>query len=149
MKKIGLLFGFLVLALSLALPAVAADIPSEVTLFRNVTIFDGQSEKLLTGYDVLVVKNKIKRIDKNITIADTYEIDVKTGGLKEVAGGSAHDLQQNANKVVMVYEPEKMVKKEVKVKHRRSKGGGRHAPARLHHGSGCRVELLPGLEGHR
>jgi len=115
MKKIARLFGFLVLVLALALPAVAADIPSEVTLFRNVTIFDGKNEKLLTGYDVLVVKNKIKRIDKNITIADTYEIDVKTGGLKEVAGGSAHDLQQNVNKVVMVYEPEKMVKKEVKV----------------------------------
>ncbi|NYT20942.1 MAG: amidohydrolase family protein [Methanomicrobiales archaeon] len=52
---------------------------------------------------------------KNIKIADTYELDVKTGGLKEVAGGSAHDFQGSRNQVVVVYEPEKKVKKEVRV----------------------------------
>ena len=47
----------------------------------------------------------------------TYEIDVKTGGYKEVAtGGQTHDLQGYRDKVVTVYEPEKMIKKEVKVK---------------------------------
>lgn len=91
------------------------NIPSEVTLFKQVNIFDGKNEKLLTGYDVLVVENKIKKIDKNIKIADTYEIDVKTGGLKELGGGSTHEHQPYGAKVVMVYEPEKMVKKEVKV----------------------------------
>lgn len=91
------------------------NIPSEVTLFRNVNIFDGLSEALLTGQDVLVVENKIRKIDKNIRISDTYEIDVKTGGLREVSGGSAHDHQGSGNRVVVVYEPEKMIKKEVKV----------------------------------
>jgi len=67
MKKIALFLGSLALALALALPAVAADIPSEVTLFKNVNIFDGKNEKLLTGQDVLVVENKIKKIDKNAT----------------------------------------------------------------------------------
>jgi len=90
-------------------------IPSEVTLFRNVNIFDGKNEKLLAGHDVLVVENKIKKIAKNIKVAGTYEIDVKTGGLKDVGGGSAHDRQPQGTKVVVVYEPEKMVKKEVKV----------------------------------
>jgi len=90
-------------------------IPSDVTLFRNVSIFDGQNEKLLTGHDVLVVENKIKKIAKDIKISGTYEIDVKTGGLKEVGGGSAHDFQGSGNQVVVVYEPEKKVKKEVKV----------------------------------
>lgn len=92
------------------------NIPSEVTLFKNVTIFDGQNEPLLTGYDVLVVKNRINKIGRDIKISSTYEIDEKTGGLKEAAAGSAHDLQGSGNKVVLVYEPEKMVKKEVKVK---------------------------------
>jgi hypothetical protein len=101
--------------LALALPAVATDVPSKVTLFRNVSILDGESEKLRVGHDVLVVADEIKEIGENIRVADTYEIDVKTGGLKEVAGPSAHDWQGPGNKVVVVYEPEKMVKTEVKV----------------------------------
>jgi len=99
------------------------NIPSEVTLFRNVDIFDGKNEKLLAGYDVLVVENKIKKIGKGIKISGTYEIDVKTGGLREVGGGSAHDYQGSGNKVVVVYEPEKRVKKEVKVNVLDGKGG--------------------------
>lgn len=120
------LFGGLVIAVVVAvLPfsidikaseTVLKDIPSEVTLIKNANIFDGKNEKLLMGYDVLVVKNLIKRIDKEIKIADTYEIDVKTGGLKEsLLGGHALDIHGYENKVVMVYEPEKMVKKAVKV----------------------------------
>jgi hypothetical protein len=31
----------------LTLPAAAADIPSEVTLFKNVNIFDDKSDKLI------------------------------------------------------------------------------------------------------
>ncbi len=115
MKKIMFLSGFMVLFLALALPVVAAGIPSEVTLFRNVNIFDGKNEALLTGYDVLVVENKIKKIGKDIKISSSYELDVKTGGYKEVGGGSAHDVQGSGTTVVMVYEPEKMVKKEVRV----------------------------------
>lgn len=105
----------LALVVMLTLPAVAADIPSEVTLFKNVNIFDGKSEKLLMGYDVLVFKNQIKKIDKNIQIAKTYEIDVKTGGFKAIAAGGMCDFMTSESMVVTVYEPEKMVKKEIKV----------------------------------
>lgn len=116
MEKIVIALSLIGLCLALAVPVIAADIPSEVTLFKNVNIFDGKSNNLLMGYDVLVVKNLIKKIDKNIKIGKTYEIDVKTGGLKEiVSGGQMHSLQGHTNMVVTVYEPEKMVKKEVKV----------------------------------
>ena len=91
-----------------------ATIPSEVTLFKNVNVFDGKSEKLLEGYDVLVVKNLIMKIDRNIRIADTYEIDVKTGGFKEVPSSEA-EHHGYATGFVTVYEPETMVRKEVKV----------------------------------
>jgi len=121
MEKIGMLVLALTLVFSgvvtpgpsFAADSVAADIPSKVTLFRNVNIFDGKSDKLLMGYDVLVVKNKIKKIDQNIEIASTYEVDVKTGGLKAVPT-SGHDFGLTGG-VVTVYEPEKTVKKEVKV----------------------------------
>ncbi|MBR8536091.1 amidohydrolase family protein [Carboxylicivirga sediminis] len=86
-----------------------------VTLITNVNIFDGVNEKLLEGYDVLVVKNLIKKIDKNIKIADAYEIDVKTGGLKAMPGAYANDFSDRGEKTVMVYEPEKNTKKKVKV----------------------------------
>ena len=91
-----------------------ATIPSEVTLFKNVNVFDGKSEKLLEGYDVLVVKNLIMKIDRNIRIADTYEIDVKTGGFKEVPSSEA-EHHGYATGLVTVYEPETMVRKQVKV----------------------------------
>jgi len=81
----------LMLSLALAVPAMAADIPSEVTLFKNINIFDGKSEKLLEGQDVLVVNNLIKKVAKDIPTSGTYEIDSKTGGVtkKTVSFGGA------------------------------------------------------------
>lgn len=117
MKTLMAVLSTLAMVVMLALPAMAVDIPSQVTLFKNVNIFDGQNEKLLMGHDLLVVQNKIEKIAKNLKIADKYEINLKTGGYKEVdAGGHVHDMQGYGDKVVVVYEPEKMVKKEVKVK---------------------------------
>jgi imidazolonepropionase-like amidohydrolase len=116
MKKLFFTLSIFTFLMGLILPAAAVDIPSEVTLFRNVNIFDGKNEKLLMGYDVLVVKNLIKKIGKDIKIADTYEIDVKTGGYKEVPAANTLDLLANIENAVVVYEPEKMTKKEVKVK---------------------------------
>ena len=92
MKTVIAVLSTLAMVVMLALPAAAIDIPSEVTLFKNVNIFDGKNEKLLEGYDVLVVKNLIKKIDKNIKLASTYEIDVKTGGLKARPGGYLSDI---------------------------------------------------------
>ncbi|WP_206081872.1 metal-dependent hydrolase family protein [Maribellus sediminis] len=88
----------------------------EVTLITNVNIFDGVNEQLLEGYDVLVVKNLIKKIDKDIKIAKNYEIDVKTGGYKAMTGGYLTDLSPYGEKnAVMVYEPEKNVTIQVSV----------------------------------
>jgi len=117
MKKLIVALSIFAIVAGLALPAVAVDIPDEVTLFKNVNIFDGVNEKLLEDYDVLVVKNLIKKIDKDIQIADSYEIDVKSGGLKEMhTSGAICDLTGSSHKVVTVYEPEKNTKKEVTVK---------------------------------
>ena len=69
------------LAAAITVSVMAADVPAEVTLFKNVNVFDGKSEKLLMGHDVLVVKNLIKKVAKNIPTSGTYELDVKTGGL--------------------------------------------------------------------
>lgn len=62
----------------------ATELPESVTLFKNVNIFDGKSDKLMRGYDVLVVKNLIKKVAKNIPDSGTYELDVTTGGYKEI-----------------------------------------------------------------
>ena len=59
-------------------PAQAAEkISSEVTLFKNVNIFDGESNELKNGYDVLVVGNKIKKVAKDIPTTGSYEVDVR------------------------------------------------------------------------
>jgi hypothetical protein len=44
------------LSLALALPTMAAEIPSEVTLFKNVNICDGENEKLLSPENAPAVK---------------------------------------------------------------------------------------------
>ncbi|MCP4396312.1 MAG: hypothetical protein GY801_03240 [bacterium] len=63
----------------------AAKIPSEVTLFKNVKVFNG-TEDTLHDVDVLLVKNKIYKIAKDIPITGTWEIDVKTGGAQQIKG---------------------------------------------------------------
>jgi imidazolonepropionase-like amidohydrolase len=110
---------------------MAADIPAEVTLFKNVNVFDGKSEKLLENQNVLVVKNLIKKVAKDIPTSGTYEIDVKTGGLKPME--APHTAEFGHANVVMIYEPEQTVTKQVKVDV--IDGGGR--------------TLMPGMiEGH-
>ncbi len=58
-------------------------IPSEVTLFQNVNVFNGLDNKL-HDVDVLVVKNKIHKVAKNIPTTGTWEVDVRTGGVTEL-----------------------------------------------------------------
>ena len=67
------------------------EIPSVVTLFKNVNIFDGKSDSLMKGYDVLVVRNLIKKIAKDIPASGTYEVDVTSGGVKKVHVPSGYD----------------------------------------------------------
>ncbi len=125
------LLSVIALMAALSVSAIAADIPAEVTLFKNVNVFDGKSDKLLMGYDVLVVKNLIKKVAKDIPTSGTYELDVKTGGLKPME--TPHTAEFQPANVVMIYEQERTVKKEVKVNV--IDGGGR--------------TLMPGMiEGH-
>jgi len=102
----------MMLLLLLVVPAIAQDVPSEVTLFKNVNIFDGENEQLLEGYDVLVVRNIIKQVAKNIPTEGTYELDVKTGGItkKSVPLGC-----MNSYTVLVQTEDGKVETKEVKV----------------------------------
>jgi imidazolonepropionase-like amidohydrolase len=60
------------------------EFPSEVTLFKNVNIFDGKSDTLKIGYDVLVVRNIIKKVAKDIPTVASYEIEATSGKVREV-----------------------------------------------------------------
>ena len=59
--------GLVLAAVSLTtLPAVTEDLGDQVPLFKNVNICDGESDRLIKGRDVLVVRNKIHKIAKDI-----------------------------------------------------------------------------------
>ncbi len=75
---------FLFLAGFIGSVQAAKEYPSEVTLFKNVNIFDGVSEQLKMGYDVLVVGNKIHKIEQDIPSSGSYEVEVTSGGEKQV-----------------------------------------------------------------
>ena len=66
-----------------ALAAEKMDLLSEVTLFKNVNVWDGTSDTLKNDHDVLIVENKIKKVAKEIPTMGTYEMDVRTGGVKQ------------------------------------------------------------------
>ena len=56
-----------------ALPSIAVsmeEVPSEVTLFKNVLVFNGVDEEL-QDVDVLIVKNKIATIAEDIPATGT------------------------------------------------------------------------------
>jgi len=106
------IIGFKILFLMLVLPALAQDVPSEVTLIKNVNVFDGENEKLLEGYDVLVVGNLIKQVAKDIPAEGTYVLDKKTGGItkKTVSLGCLNNYT-----ILVQTEEGKVETKEVKV----------------------------------
>ena len=58
-------------------------IPGSVTLFKNVKVFNG-TDNTLHDVEVLIVKNKIHKIAKQIPVTGTWELDVKTGGVKQL-----------------------------------------------------------------
>ena len=60
------------------------NIPESAILFKNVKVFNGYEDRLL-DIDVLVVGNKIKKIEQDIPTSGTWEIDVK-GGVKKIQG---------------------------------------------------------------
>jgi imidazolonepropionase-like amidohydrolase len=110
---------------------VAAELPDQVILFKNVNIFDGVSDKLIMGRDVLIVRNKIHRIAKDIPTAGSYEVEVSSSGERQVTVLS--DFAPTTYTITVKEGGTKTVKKKVKVQV--IDGGGR--------------TLMPGLiEGH-
>ena len=78
------LAAFLLTLLSVPAGVQAADIPETVTLFKNVKIFDGTTDELKEGLDVLVVKNKIHKIAKDIPTGASFEIDTAGDAVREL-----------------------------------------------------------------
>ena len=96
---------------ALTVGAHAADVPESVTLFKNVKIFDGTSDKLKEGLDVLVVKNKIHKIAKDIPTEASFEVDTAGDAVRElpdVIGRGEYNFR-------VVDEAGKATKKSVKV----------------------------------
>ena len=107
------------------------DIPSQVTLFKNVNIWDGKSNNLKKGYDVMVVRNIIHKIAKKIPTKGTYELDVRTGKHKKI--NIPDPTSYNNYVIIMSEDDKKPTKKTVKVNVINGKG----------------YTLMPGLiEGH-
>ena len=74
--KITLIFNAIILLVTTQFSfAQETEEPTKV-LFKNVNIFDGTTDKLISGQDVLVEKNLISKIGSNITVpADATVID--------------------------------------------------------------------------
>ena len=105
------LAAFLLTLLSVPAGVQAADIPETVTLFKNVKIFDGTTDELKEGLDVLVVKNKIHKIAKDIPTGASFEIDTAGDAVRElpdVVGRGEYNFR-------IVDEAGKATKKSVEV----------------------------------
>ena len=114
MKPLTIVASVLLLSL-VSLATVAQEggaIPDEVTLFKNVRIFDGTTNGLKDGLDVLIVRNKIQKIAANIPVGGTYEIEVAAGSVKKVADPYG---RQGSYSFQATDEEGKVTKKEVKV----------------------------------
>lgn len=95
---------------SAAVAQGTSKIPDTVTLFKNVKVFDGKQDKL-QAMDVLVVKNKIQKVAKDIPTSGTWEIDVKTGGAKQIKSPIGGFFEYTFE----TYSEQKREKKSVKV----------------------------------
>jgi imidazolonepropionase-like amidohydrolase len=105
-----------------ALPTQAeekgTDIP-QVTLIKNVNVWDGTSDGLKKGLDVLVVGDKIRKVAKDIPATGSYEVDVKSRKTRQLgspAAGFGYQLS-------IVDEKGEVEKKSVPVQVIDGKGG--------------------------
>jgi imidazolonepropionase-like amidohydrolase len=90
-----ILASLLVLSLS-AILTHAEDTPPSVTLIQNVNVWDGRSDELKMDHDVLVVRNLIKKVAKDIPTSGTYEVDQRSGETKEMGihvGTNAYSIK--------------------------------------------------------
>ena len=85
------------------------EVPSEVTLIKNVNIWDGRSDGLKEGYDVLIVRNLIKKVAEDIPASGSYEVDEKSGVVKTLSVHSGI----HAYSISVMDEEGKAEKKEV------------------------------------
>jgi imidazolonepropionase-like amidohydrolase len=72
------LFKFLLITFStiaLAFPVMAKEHATSQVLFKNVNVFDGKSDKLAKGQEVLVEGNLIKKIGRNIDARNATVVD--------------------------------------------------------------------------
>ena len=77
-------------------------LPDEVTLFKNVMVFDGVTDEL-QDLDVLVVRNKIHRVDADIPEVGTWEVEPSTqkatrlpAASGDYSGGFTFQVQNDA-----------------------------------------------------
>jgi putative cell wall-binding protein len=63
MKKLITLYLLILVSINL----IAQDKTQTAVIIKNANIFDGVNEKLITGSDVLVEDNLIKKIGKNLS----------------------------------------------------------------------------------
>lgn len=66
-------------------------LPSEVTLFKNVKVFNGTEDQLY-DVDVLVVKNKIHKVAKDIPETGTWQVELPAGSASKVVPQIGGDL---------------------------------------------------------
>ena len=103
-------------SLGLCLPFMAVaqeDLPDSVILIKNVNIFDGKSDELIEDQDVLIVRNKIHRIEENIPVGGTFEVEVTSGGERKVTALS--DFATGVYEITVMDEGAETMTQEVEV----------------------------------
>lgn len=113
-------FGAVLLFFVSASFAASIDAPSSVTLFKNVKVFDGYNGKL-QDLDVLVVGNKIHRVEAELPETGTWEVNAPTGQATEVAPPAPGDYSGGYTFLVQGDEGRETVEVDVNV----VDGGGR------------------------
>ena len=76
---------FLIIFFGYSFSAISADAAVSQTLIKNVNIFDGKSEKLAMGQDVLIEANLIKKIGKGLKVGK--EASIIDGGGRTLMPG--------------------------------------------------------------
>ena len=74
-------FVLVVLMLAAFAPVTAQEVPEPQTLITNVDVWDGTSDSVRKGVDVLVEGSKIKRIAPRISAPGAEKVDGKGGTL--------------------------------------------------------------------
>ena len=97
-----------------------SNLPSQVTLFKNVNVFNGVDDKL-HNVDVLVVKNKIHKVEKDIPVTGTWEVEADTNEATQSFAPVSGDFSGYTFKVMSAEGEAEIIQVEVNV----IDGGGR------------------------